>query len=226
MPFARGTVVRMSAVLIAEPLPDERRFLERHLARDGFDVVGAHGEEALRLAEHSRPDLVLLGNSAALDVCRERVGDVPVIVLGDENADAVDRVRAFARGCDDFLARPFLYDELVARMRAVLRRVARPEAELVDIGPIRIDRPARTVSVGGVRVAIAGKEYELLLKLAADPRRVFTKEQLLREVWGFRARGRTRTLDSHASRLRRKLHAAADGPFVVNVWGVGYKLLD
>jgi DNA-binding response OmpR family regulator len=216
----------MSAVLIAEPLPDERRFLERHLARDGFDVVGAHGEEALRLAEHARPDLVVLGDSSALDVCRERVGDVPVIVLGDENADAVDRVRAFARGCDDFLARPFLYDELVARIRAVLRRVARPEAELVDIGPIRIDRPARTVSVGGVRVAVAGKEYELLLKLAADPRRVFTKEQLLREVWGFRALGRTRTLDSHASRLRRKLQAAADGPFVVNVWGVGYKLLD
>jgi DNA-binding response OmpR family regulator len=216
----------MSAVLIAEPLPDERRFLERHLARDGFDVVGAHGEEALRLAEHARPDLVVLGDSSALDVCRERVGDVPVIVLGDENADAVDRVRAFARGCDDFLARPFLYDELVARIRAVLRRVARPEAELVDIGSIRIDRPARTVSVGGVRVAVAGKEYELLLKLAADPRRVFTKEQLLREVWGFRALGRTRTLDSHASRLRRKLQSAEDGPFVVNVWGVGYKLLD
>ena len=216
----------MSAVLIAEPLPDERRFLERHLARDGFDVVGAHGEEALRLAEHARPDLVVLGDSSALDVCRERVGDVPVIVLGDENADAVDRVRAFACGCDDFLARPFLYDELVARIRAVLRRVARPEAELVDIGSIRIDRPARTVSVGGVRVAVAGKEYELLLKLAADPRRVFTKEQLLREVWGFRALGRTRTLDSHASRLRRTLQAAADGPFVVNVWGVGYKLLD
>jgi DNA-binding response OmpR family regulator len=216
----------MSAVLIAEPLPDERRFLERHLARDGFDVVGAHGEEALRLAEHARPDLVVLGDSSALDVCRERVGDVPVIVLGDENADAVDRVRAFACGCDDFLARPFLYDELVARIRAVLRRVARPEAELVDIGSIRIDRPARTVSVGGVRVAVAGKEYELLLKLAADPRRVFTKEQLLREVWGFRALGRTRTLDSHASRLRRKLQSAADGPFVVNVWGVGYKLLD
>jgi DNA-binding response OmpR family regulator len=216
----------MSAVLIAEPLPDERRFLERHLARDGFDVVGAHGEEALRLAEHTRPDLVVLGDPSALDVCRERVGDVPVIVLGDENADAVDRVRAFAGGCDDFLARPFLYDELVARIRAVLRRVARPEAELVDIGPIRIDRPARTVSVGGVRVQVAGKEYELLLKLAADPRRVFTKEQLLREVWGFRALGRTRTLDSHASRLRRKLQAAAEGPFVVNVWGVGYKLLD
>lgn len=216
----------MSAVLIAEPDPDEQGFLEHHLAKDGFDVVGAHGEEALRLAERARPDVVLLGDPAALDVCRARVGDVPVIVLGEENADALDRVRAFARGCDDFLTRPFLYDELVARIHAVLRRVARPEAELVDVGPIRIDRPARTVSVAGVRVAVAGKEYALLTRLASEPRRVFTKEQLLREVWGFRALGRTRTLDSHASRLRRKLQAGGHGPFIVNVWGVGYKLLD
>src|SRR6266508_3778808 len=126
-------------------------------------------------------------------LCGSRsVGDVPVIVLGEENADALDRVRAFARGCDDFLTRPFLYDELVARIHAVLRRVARPEADLIDVGPIRIDRPARTVSVAGVRVAVAGKEYALLARLASEPRRVFTKEQLLREVWGFRALGRRR----------------------------------
>jgi DNA-binding response OmpR family regulator len=74
-------------------------------------------------------------------------------------------------------------------------------------------------------VRLAGKEYELLLKLMSDPRRVFTKEQLLRDVWGFRSLGRTRTLDSHASRLRRKLQTAADGPFVLNIWGVGYRLL-
>jgi DNA-binding response OmpR family regulator len=75
-------------------------------------------------------------------------------------------------------------------------------------------------------VPLAGKEYELLLKLMSEPTRVWTKEQLLREVWDFRSLGRTRTLDSHASRLRRKLQAAGDGPFVVNVWGVGYRLLD
>jgi DNA-binding response OmpR family regulator len=79
--------------------------------------------------------------------------------------------------------------------------------------------------VGGRAVELASKEYELLLKLMSDPRRVFTKEQLLREVWGFRSLGRTRTLDSHASRLRRKLQAGGDGPFVLNVWGVGYRLL-
>ena len=106
-----------------------------------------------------------------------------------------------------------------------MRRTAPPEHELVVAGPIRVDVATRTVTVRGRCVRLAGKEYELLLKLMTDPDRVFTKEQLLREVWGFRSLGRTRTLDSHASRLRRKLQEADKGPFVLNVWGVGYRLL-
>jgi len=148
-----------------------------------------------------------------------------VIVLGAPESDTVDLVRAFERGCDDFIARPFEYEELLARIRAVLRRTAAPEHEVVEAGPIRADLATRTVTVHGKFVQLAGKEYELLLKLMTDPERVFTKEQLLREVWGFRSLGRTRTLDSHASRLRRKLQEADEGPFVLNVWGVGYRLL-
>lgn len=213
----------MSALLLAEPLPEERLFLERHLTRDGFDVVGADGEEALRLAEEARPDLVLLGDPDALDVCLTRARDVPVIVLGGEHADAIDRVRAFARGCDDFVARPYVYDELLARIRAVLRR-ANGHCDRITAGGIEVDCLARTVTVDGERIALGGKEYELLVKLAREPQRVFTKEELLREVWGFRALGRTRTLDSHASRLRRKLHAIGAGPFVINIWGVGRRV--
>jgi DNA-binding response OmpR family regulator len=168
---------------------------------------------------------VLLGDCSALEECRSWDLEVPLIVLGRPDADAVDRVRAFERGADDFLARPFLYDELLARMRAVLRRSARGSPDLVRVGEITIDRPTRRVTVAGERVVLPTKEYELLLKLASDPHRVFTKEELLREVWGFRSIGRTRTLDSHASRLRRKLNATGRGPFVVNVWGVGYRLL-
>jgi|SRR5215203_637084 len=217
----------MSAVLIAEPEPTIRGYLERHLADDGFEIVGAgDGQAAWEAAERASLDLVLLGDASVLDACRERVGDVPVIVLGVEGADAVDRVRAFARGCDDFLARPFLYDELLARMRAVLRRAAPPHGETVTVDTIRIDIPARGVAVAGERVRVGGKEYELLLKLASDPRRVFRKEELLRDVWGFRSNGITRTLDSHASRLRRKLQTDGHGPFVINVWGVGYKLVE
>jgi DNA-binding response OmpR family regulator len=205
-----------TAVLLAEPERDTHDFLARHLASDGFEVVD----------EAALPDLVLLGDCSALAEYRRRHEDVPLIVLGDQTADAVDRVRAFQHGCDDFVGRPFDYEELLARMRAVLRRVAPPEHELLRAGLIRADVATRTVTVDGRPVRLAGKEYELLLKLMSDPERVFTKEQLLRDVWGFRSLGRTRTLDSHASRLRRKLLAVGEGPFVINVWGVGYRLLE
>lgn len=205
-----------TALLLAEPQPDTRNFLERHLRNDGYQVVG----------DEVRPDLVLLGDTAALDECRARHGDVPVIVLGEPESDAVDRVRALDRGCDDFLARPFVYEELLARIRAVLRRTLPAAHETRRAGPVVADLATRCVTVGGRPITLAGKEYELLLKLMTDPTKVFTKEQLLREVWGFRSLGRTRTLDSHASRLRRKLAVAAPGPFVLNVWGVGYRLLD
>ena len=226
-----------TAVLVAEPEPATRGFLERHLAADGFDVLGAHaGDEALDLAELTHPDLVLLDeflpDARGLDLCRRlREGEpgrtwnrhVPVILLA-ENGDPVDRVRAFARGVDDYVSKPFHYEELLARIRAVLRRATPPPDDLIDVAEITIDRPTRRVAVSGERVALAGKEYELLLKLASEPERVFTKEELLREVWGYMSMGRTRTLDSHASRLRRKL--SRDGrEYVVNEWGVGYRLL-
>src|SRR2546430_7963758 len=205
-----------AALLLAEPALDTRAFLERHLRNDGFQVVD----------EKTRPDLVLLGNSGALEECRARHGDVPVIVLGEPESDTVDRVRARDRGGDDFLARPFDYEELLARIRAVLRRTMPAAHETLRAGPIVVDLATRCVTVAGSPVALAGKEYELLVKLMSDPTRVFTKESLLRDVWGFRSLGRTRTLDSHASRLRRKLSAVSLGTFVINVWGVGYRLLD
>jgi len=214
----------MSAVLLAEPEEATRSFLERHLAQDGFEVVGVTDGEALELLERVCPDLVLIGDPEGLELCRrlrERDREVPVILLGSQESDPVDRVRAFDRGCDDYLDRPFHYDELIARIRAVLRRVAPPESERMTAGDIEIDRPTRRVTVAGRRVVLPTKEYELLLKLASDPQRVFTKDELLRDVWGFRSAGRTRTLDSHASRLRRRL----GGGYVRNVWGVGYCLL-
>jgi DNA-binding response OmpR family regulator len=204
------------ALLLAESQPETRGFLERHLTNDGFEVI--NGEK--------RPDLVLLGDTAGLEECRALHGDVPVIVLGGPGSDSVDLVRALERGCDDFLAKPFDYEELLARIRAVLRRTTPSGHETRRAGPITADLATRCVTVDGTLVRLAGKEYELLLKLMTDPTRVFTKEQLLREVWGFRSLGRTRTLDSHASRLRRKLSATGSGVFVVNVWGVGYRLLE
>src|SRR6478672_5200223 len=145
----------MSALLLAEPEEATRSFLARHLAQDGFEVVGAEDDEALDLLGRVCPDLVLIGDPEGLELCRrlrELNSDVPVILLGGQQSDPVDRVRAFDRGCDDYLDRPFHYDELVARIRAVLRRVAPPESERMTAGEIEIDRPTRRVTVAGRRV--------------------------------------------------------------------------
>ena len=109
-------------------------------------------------------------------------------------------------------------------MRAVLRRTSGPRHARLAVRDLEIDLAARIVTVGGEPVQLSAKEYELLVALAEDPERVFKKEDLLRDVWGFRSMGRTRTLDSHASRLRRKLNRGGDVGYVLNVWGVGYRL--
>ena len=114
---------------------------------------------------------------------------------------------------------------LLARIRAVLRRTSPPSPDLIEVGDLAIDRPARVVTVRGEPVHLAGKEFELLVALAGEPTRVFTKDELLRDVWGYRSFTRTRTLDSHVSRLRQKLERAPGDDFVINVWGVGYKLI-
>ena len=227
------------AVLLVEDEAAIRAFLERQLSEDGFDVVCAdRGGRALELLERSDPDLVLLDvalpDASGFDLCRRvREGepgrawnrDIPVIMVS-ERGEPIDRLRGFARGCDDYLVKPFLYEELLARMRAVLRRAAGPaRRERLSVGELEIDRPSRTVRVAGQHVGLSAKEYELLVALAAEPARVFRKEELLRDVWGFRSLGRTRTLDSHASRLRRKLNAPGEATWVMNVWGVGYCLV-
>jgi DNA-binding response OmpR family regulator len=206
----------MTALALAEPEATMRGFLERQLTSDGFDVLSF--PSARDLPRAAQPDVFVLGDPDELDGCR--VPDCPVIVLGRPDPDA--KVRALER-CDDYLTRPFVYEELVARIHAVLRRRP-PRRELIDLGSLVIDRASRRVSVRGRDVLLSAKEYALLVKLASDPDRVFTREQLLRDVWGFRTYVPTRTLESHASRIRRKLARAGLPGWVVNVWGVGYKL--
>lgn len=202
-----------TSLLLADDEPGTRGFLERHLPDDGFELVQG---------DRCRPDLVLAGGVDAVERWRDQA---PVIVLGREEDDSVDCVHAFRSGCDDYLPRPFDYQELVERIRAVLRR-AQPSQEVVEAPPVRIDTRTREVRVGGRRLRLSQKEYELLLRLASEPHRVFRKSDLLREIWGYAVVTRTRTLDSHASRLRRKLRELDPAtPFVENDWGVGYRLL-
>jgi DNA-binding response OmpR family regulator len=201
-----------AALLLADAEPETRGLLERNLPRDGFELV----------TPQARFDLVLAGDVERVDRWLEHA---PVIVLGRAEAGTVDRIHALRRGCDDYVSRPFEYQELVERIRAVLRRAQPRRHEVVEAPPVHIDTRTRDVRIDGVAIQLAQKEYELLLRLAREPERVFTKAELLRDVWGFQVPGRTRTLDSHASRLRRKLRdAGSNAGLIDNVWGVGYRL--
>ena len=229
-----------STILLVEDDDATRTYLADNLTADGYDLVVADTvREGARLIETKYPDLCVvdvgLPDGSGLDLLAtvrdadglaSRVDPfTPMIVLSGR-ADDVDRVRGIERGADDYVAKPFVYNELRHRVAALLRRAhARRGCSRLRVGPLEIVPDAREVRVHGERVELSQKEYALLRALADDPLRVCTKEDLLRSIWGFQSRGRTRTLDSHACRLRAKL-GAHGGRWVVNVWGVGYKLLD
>jgi DNA-binding response OmpR family regulator len=210
-----------------------------HLAADRYGVLPApSASDALRLCRYNQPDLLLLDlslpDASGLDVLREiRQADgvesrfdpqLPVIVLTGRGAQT-DRVRGLGAGADDYVTKPFSLDELRARIGAVLRRrVGRREGP-ARIGELTLDPLQRRVRVGEREVPLSKKEFTLLRVLARDPTRVFTKAELLQEVWGYSSPGKTRTLDSHASRLRRKLDPE-HSRYVVNCWGIGYRLID
>jgi DNA-binding response OmpR family regulator len=193
----------------------------------------------MRQLETKFPDLVLidlgLPDGSGLDVVGQvRASDgvasridpaIPIVVLTGR-VDELDRLRGFARGCDDYVCKPFSYPELRARVEALLRRAElRRRPARLRVGDLEVDSAARVVRLRGAPITLSQKEFALVRTLASDPTRVFTKDELLRTIWGFRTLGSTRTLDSHACRLRHKLGRFGDR-FVVNVWGVGYRLVD
>jgi two-component system, OmpR family, response regulator len=210
-----------------------------HLAADRFGVMPApSASDALRLCRYNHPDLLLLDlslpDASGLDVLREiREADgiggrfdprLPVIVLTGRSSDH-DRVRGLDSGADDYIVKPFRYGELRARINAVLRRRAHANEGPSRVGALTIDPGRRRVMVGDRFVTLSKKEFGLLRILASDPTRVFTKEELLAAVWAYRGPSKTRTLDSHASRLRRKLDPE-HGRYVINCWGIGYRLIE
>ena len=228
------------SIVLVEDDGATARFLSDNLAADGFRVFTAAGsEEGLRAVEARSPSLLLLDLTLEqgtglelLDRVRSADGlatrvdpQLPVIVLTGRAGEA-DRVRSFARGADDHVCKPFLYPELLARVRAVLRRAAgrRPQGVL-RVGELVVDPLTREVSLGGSPVELSAKEFALLRHLAEDPTRVYGKHELLRDVWGYRSIGNTRTLDAHACRVRKKLRGSARR-WLLNVRGVGYRLTD
>src|SRR5215212_5303620 len=229
-----------ATILVVEDDDATRTFLADNLTADGFELLVADcARDGIRLLETKFPDLALidvgLPDGSGLDLVR-RVRDAdglasrvdprtPMLVVSGRDGE-LDRIRGFERGADDYVCKPFSYPELRGRVAALLRRAnGRRSLGRLRVGDLEVDPPSRQVRLRGTRVDLSQKEFALLRTLASDPARVFTKDELLRSIWGFRARGTTRTLDSHACRLRQKLAASGDR-FVVNVWGVGYRLVD
>jgi DNA-binding response OmpR family regulator len=232
-------IATSATVVVCEDDAATLELLCDHLEADRYEALPAPSAgDALRLCHYNTPDLLLLDlrlpDAGGLDVLREirasegAIGrydpQLPVIVLSGRST-AADRLRGFNEGADDYVSKPFEFSEVAARIGAVLRRRDARRLGPRRVGELFIDTATREVRVGGRPVRLAGKEYALLCALASEPRRVFTKQELLRDVWGYRSFGTTRTLDSHASRLRRKLDPD-HGRFVVNLWGVGYRLVE
>jgi DNA-binding response OmpR family regulator len=229
------------SLLVVEDDEATRAFLADNLAADAFRVWTAGGAaEGMRAIEARGPHLVvldlLLGDGHGLDVLdRVRASDglssridpsLPVIVLSGRSGDT-DRVRSLERGADDHVCKPFVYSELVARIHAVLRRSrGRRQRGAIRVGDLAIDPLTRSAQLGRRRLELSAKEFALLAMLATDPTRVFGKQELLRDVWGFRSPGATRTLDAHACRLRKKLGRDDGRSWVLNVRGVGYRLTE
>jgi DNA-binding response OmpR family regulator len=229
-----------ATILVVEDDDATRTFLADNLTADGFELLVADSvKDGLRLLETKFPDLALidvgLPDGSGLDLVRRvreadglasRVDPRTPLMLLSGLAGELDRIRGFERGADDYVCKPFSYPELRGRVGALLRRSGqRPRTGRTRVGELTIDPASREVTMRGDRIELSAKEFALLRALATEPTRVWTKEELLRGVWGFRSLGTTRTLDSHACRLRQKLGRHGD-KLVVNVWGVGYRLID
>jgi DNA-binding response OmpR family regulator len=224
----------MTRVLVVEDDRDIAELVERYLQKAGFSTeVLSSGRDALKALAERPPDLLILDlmlpQVDGLEICRvargnSRTAAIPIIML-TARADESERIVGLEIGADDYIAKPFSPNELVARVRALLRRTQRqPEPRDIAYGPIRVDTERHVVSSSGAAVALTAKEFLLLEYLLRHRGRVLSRDVLLTDVWGYKYTGGTRTVDVHVRRLREKLPALGDA--LVTVKQFGYKLLD
>ncbi len=221
------------SVLIVEDDANIRELLQLYLEKDGYAVtLAADGGQGLEKFRAIKPDLVLLDVMMPVmdgwEVCKaiRAEGDTPVIML-TAKGETDDKVQGLKAGADDYITKPFEMKELLARIEAVLRRSDRGceevKARRLTFDKLTIDMDAFELTVDGKKVDTPPKEMELLFFLASTPNRVYTRNQLLDEVWGFDYFGDSRTVDVHVKRLREKLEGVSEKWSVKTVWGVGYK---
>ena len=228
----------MQYILIADDNADITDVLAAYVKKEGYEpVVAADGEEALRMFPQYDPAAVLLDvmmpKEDGYEVCRKirATSDTPVILITARGED-FERVMGLDIGADDYIVKPFSPNEVMARLRAVLRRMSRADREriseknenILKIGNLEINLEEYTLHIGGKRVALTKKEIETMWTLASNPKKVFTRDNLLDSLWGYDYIGDTRTVDSHVKRLRAKIDKVEHpGWDIATVWGLGYK---
>jgi two-component system alkaline phosphatase synthesis response regulator PhoP len=231
----RGVYMAGAKILVVDDEPFIVELVKFNLESAGYEVITASdGHEALKLIEKEHPDLIILDimlpGIDGMEICRalrfkRETRDIPVILLTAKTGE-IDKVLGLEMGADDYITKPFSPRELVARVRAVLRRTdkkARSE-ELIKAGPVVIDVDRHEVFVDGKKKDFTPKEFELLKLLASNPGKVFSREYLLENVWGYDYLGDTRTVDVHIRHLRQKIEKNSEDPrYIKTVRGVGYK---
>jgi two-component system response regulator ResD len=227
--------VSEGSILIVDDEPGIVRLITMYLERAGFQTSSARtGAEALTAVRSAAPALVVLDimlpDIDGWEVCREirAASDVPIVMLTARESDE-DKIVGLELGADDYVTKPFKPRELVARVKAVLRRArttpADTEGRTLDFGELTINLDKREVRLNEQLVTLRVKEYDLLVELAGKPGFVFKREQLLQDVWGYDFFGDSGTIDVHVRRLRAKLNDDSSNPrFIETVWGVGYRL--
>ena len=222
------------SVLVVEDDPNIRELLRLYLEKEGYTVtLAADGGEGLEAFHTLHPDLVLLDLMMPVmdgwEVCKAiRAQDNTPIIMLTAKGETEDKITGLKAGADDYVTKPFEMKELLARIEAVLRRVDRvaaekPSSRRLVFDKLTIDMDAFELTVDGKKVDTPPKEMELLFYLASSPNRVYTRNQLLDEVWGFDYFGDSRTVDVHVKRLREKLEGISEKWSLKTVWGVGYK---
>ena len=224
-----GNLKMSKKILIVEDDGNIRELLRLYLEREGYEITEAsNGEEGVEQWRKVNPDMILLDVMMPImdgwQVCKiiREESKVPIIIL-TAKGETFDKVNGLEMGADDYIVKPLEMRAVVARVRAVFRRFAPEESGKISFDKLTVDKQAYDLIVDGKRVDAPPKEIELLYFLASSPNRVFTRAQLLDDVWGFDYFGDTRTVDVHVKRLREKLEGVSDKWELKTVWGVGYK---